>query len=173
MKYIAKQKDANKFKIIEDVSKFKKEDFDKFELYAMTEIDSEQHVDIIRRQKIDELKEQLKELGVDLPPTIPQVIQPYIGQEFVESALTQADFFGEESTDGRLSNIVNPKTGEKYTMEELNVIFEKFKANIEKDIPEISWSSVDVNGITLFVVEKVSTLPNMLPNGVPIIQKAA
>jgi hypothetical protein len=135
MKYIAKAKGASRFKTFESISEFSIDEFDKYELYEVNSVDQNRYGQILKHQKIEELKMELQSLGVDFnslaTPQTPQTTQvphhiPH-GEITNESPLLMEDGINSKPlpavTD--LSKIKNPETGKLFTMDEMRVIHEK------------------------------------------------
>jgi hypothetical protein len=181
MKYIAKAKGANRFKPLDSITEFETEDFAKYDLYEVAPVDTKRYGEILKNQKITELKEQLKELGVDLnslvqsaPSAIPQnaiMNQNLSGEVTNESPLLMGDSVSTpNSTDDEVSNVKNAKTGKRFSMDEMRTHFEEFKAKIEKEVPEIMYSMCSPDGFKLVMSEERKDLPQILPNGIPLQQ---
>ncbi len=66
--------------------------------------------------------------------------------------------------------VKNKQTGEKFTLGELRQQFMVFKDKVEKDIPEIIFSSFDEDGFVITVTDIRNDMPKLLPNGIPLRQ---
>lgn len=171
MKYIAKVKGANRFKTYDSITEFDVSDFDKYELYEVRAVNKEQYGAALRQQKIDELKEQLSELGVDLnavlQPQAPQASVPATGGEPTsESPLLE----GDKISGGDLTSKLKRKDGSLISMEEISDSFYKLTPLLEKDFPDLMYGKFDEHGITLMMTEIQQGIPKMLPNGIPVRQ---
>ena len=194
MKYIAKHKEKNSFRAMDDIDEFKIEDFNYFDLFMVNPINSVQYKEIKRVQKIEELKKELAMLGVDLnaltpqalpngvfaagsvlsvvepqmPPQAPQM--PQAASAMPNTPLAPSTELLTTENGEKLSKVKNPKTKQFYTMKEIEDSYNKIREQIEKDIPEIRFSFFDEQGIKLSLIEIRHDVPRMLPNGIPIIQ---
>jgi hypothetical protein len=184
MKFIAKEVATKKFKIFESITEFNIEDFGKYELYSVRNINKQQYVNAVKQQKIEELKQQLKSLGVDINAPAPAVAEkevqddlnfnsqisleediPYDTGVVLPSAMVERVNMSQ-----KLSRVTNRATGKKFTMEDLQNVFYKFKENIEREIEEIQFCSFDEDGFKLTMTDLRPDIMKQLPNGIPLIQ---
>jgi hypothetical protein len=188
MQFIRKDKDANKFKILDNISDFDKSEFNRYELYEVRQITPYIYDEKIKIKKIEELKSQLALLGVNLDdllkPKATETVQttqeelPDVNtwkETPLEEAKPQDTIKVEKgvtfvSSENKLSKIVNRATQKLFTMKELQVHFEKFKEIIEKDVPELMYCSYSENGFLLNMTEIKPNIPRMLQNGIPVRQ---
>lgn len=191
MKYVAKSKEGNRFKGVDCIADFDVNEFEKFDLYEVKKIDVRQYHEIVKRDKINQLQGQLKDLGVDINAIVQQQVQAalqnqtkggsevssFSDEETSESPLLEADI----SLTQQVNNVeekeaqkdiskVKKKSGEFFSMDELQKLFVTFQAEIETQMPELMFSAWDENGFTLHMSEEVNTLPKILPNGIPLKQ---
>lgn len=175
--FLKKSKQGNKFRILEDVSQFQKEDFEEYELYDIKLVPPEQFDEILRTKKIEELKRELAALGVSVGAERPTVSTPTVQESMSGvpqghiSERMESEMIPSTPPDKIYSKVKKARTNEFFTMEELTSLFNTFRDQIEKDIPEIRLSSVTEHGFVLSMVEERRDLPKMLPNGIPLIQK--
>jgi hypothetical protein len=174
MKYIAKAKGANRFKTLESISEFTASDFEKHELYEVSPVDPTRYGQILKEQKISELKTELQALGVDVNTLFQQQApqQPMQTQNQLtnESPLLMADGTDARPMSTGVSEVINKETGKPFTMEEMRTVFEEFRAKIEKEVPEIMYSMCGDDGFKLVMSEHRSDIPKILPNGIPLTQ---
>jgi hypothetical protein len=181
MKYIAKAVGANRFKTLESISDFSTSEFEKYELYEVTPVDPKRYGEILKQQRISELKAELQELGLDLNSLVqpqPQITPPYQPTPTGDSDLTAGNplLMADEGDarplpGGNLnSKVKNTKTGKLFTMDEMRTVFEEFRANIEKEVQEIMYTQCGEDGFKLIMSELRNDLPKTLPNGIPLQQ---
>jgi hypothetical protein len=175
--FIVRAKENGKLKVIKDVEQFKKEDFEKFDLFNAVQITPDRYEEMIKKIKIDELTNKLKELGVDVNALPKNAVRPSVSPQYKETGLPEANDIVTQIPedkqlpyDERPSKVVNPQTKKPYTLGQLKEQFFFFKEKFENDIPEIRFCTFDERGITLELVEPVN-LPRVLPNGIPLFQK--
>lgn len=176
--YLIRTKGTKKFKEISNISEFTLDMFETQELFSTSLITKEQFSEEVRKRKVADLAEQLKLLGIDLSailaqqgvrpivhpsnPTSPQLSLP------VDINMTQQASIPPEA---KLSRVKNPKTGAFYKLSDIQGFYNTFSNQVEKDIPEIEFSTFDERGIILNMVEPRPDLPKFLPNvGIPVIQ---
>jgi len=172
MIFIAKHREKNSFKVVTDLGELSAEIFRTHVLFQAEEISPAQFQELLKRRKIDQLTAELKNLGVDLSAGPAKIQAPRDGQAYQEPPihqLPQDSVILNETPAVPMSKVSNPAGG-LYTMEDIKNIYEVFKARVEHDIPEISFSNYDEYGIKLAVIEIRHDLPRILPNGVPVIQ---
>lgn len=169
MKYLRKHKVMNKFKILDSISEFK-DNFETYYLYELKEITKEEYGKYQKQKQIEEHLEQLKALGVDVN-SLGKKEQTNESEPTTEIPGTQEDvpLQGDEYL-ASSSKVKNPQTGKTFTIGEIKAAFFTFKDQLEKDIPEIAYSSFDESGITLSVTEARRDIPPRLPNGIPLKQ---
>jgi len=192
MKYIAKKKDRNVFKTFDNISEIDETVYRDHDLYAVKEINPRQFKEELKNAEIEELKQRLASLGVDLnaltrgqvqpiPPPVNQPVSsvtepttelPGVIEDVVEDKQTGVKIgrITAEAINSSTTQIVNRKTGKNFTMGELREQFDKFKEYVEKEIPEVIFSSFDEKGFTITVTELRRDLPKILPNGIPLRQ---
>jgi hypothetical protein len=186
MKYIAKSKHKNSFKQIDDITKFKKDEFNQFELYEVTPITESKYDDIIKNEKVTLLLGQLKDLGIDLnalqgdnKPQESVIPQQSIGLDDIgkENPFLQSDTTSIKPNNNIDSNVVfseikKGNTNDFFTMAEIKTHYFNFKQNIEEQLSELSHSDYDEKGIILYMVETIPNFMRQLPNGIPVRQVA-
>jgi len=171
MKFIAKHKDRNNFKVIEELEDFKIDDFQTYQLFKLTEVNKEKYVDLMRAKRIEMLKKELAQLGVDLTsPKIETDTDTTFNELTIETTQQDEVKIEQPINTQKMSRIKKPGTNLFYSMNEIKDIYGKFKNEIEKNVQEIRFSSFDETGIILSMVEIRNDLPKVLPNGVPIKQ---
>lgn len=179
--YLVRTKGTKKFKEIASISEFTMEMFETQELFSTTLITKEQLSEEIRKRKVAELADQLKLLGIDLSSILAQQgVQSNIkNAELVKQTDTSLPQQNELPTEKpaflppelRMSKVKNPKTGAFYKLSEIQGFYSTFSSQVEKDIPEIEFSTFDERGIILNMSDPRPDLPKYLPNvGVPVIQ---
>lgn len=190
MKYIVKSKDQKnkKIKELDNLTSFKLEDFETNELYEIRQITANMYEESVKINKIQELKEQLALLGVDLDSLMEQKRAPIIHEQEVtpveynwtETSAPEDKLKAPTSVDKNLkfisseqkiSKVINKATKKPFTMKELEIAFEKFKTEIEKSVPEVMFCSFNENGFVLNMTDHRNDIPKVLQNGIPIRQE--
>jgi hypothetical protein len=176
MKFIAKAKETNKIRTLEDIGQFSKSEFEKYELYEVRPVTPETYDAIIRKKKIDELTTQLKELGVDLNQVSKPIPQAPSNDVDIGKPTNLPEDEPVIKPEGIIKNldkpskVINPKTKKPFSEREIQDTFFLFKDNLERDIPDIAFMTFNERGIILSMIEARPDLPKHLPNGVPLIQ---
>jgi hypothetical protein len=196
--YIGKQKGQNRFKVFEHVTEIENDDFEKYDIYSAKLVSKHEYGNLVKQEKIKELKGQLEALGVDLNAlTQPQAPSPVPATQQVQQILNETEPTSEtpgtlEDTNrkeieemgvkvkteqdlmkapSKVEKVINgKKTGVFFTMGELKEQYDKFHVEVEKEIQEIQFTSYDESGFILNMTEHRRDLPPMLKNGIPVRQ---
>jgi len=177
--YLIRTKGTKKFKEISNISEFTLEMFETQELFSTTLITKEQFSEEVRKRKVADLAEQLKLLGIDLSAILAQqgvrpIIQSQNTNSTSELSLPADMNMSQQASvtpQAQISRVKNPKTGAFYKLSEIQGFYNTFSNQVEKDIPEIEFSTFDERGIILNMSEPRPDLPKFLPNvGIPVIQ---
>ena len=191
--FIAKNKTKNSFKVIDDIGAIDQTLFQTHDLFQAQPITPQQFTEVLRQKKINDLKNELAALGVDLSaqqqatvatedtelpesavagPATDTVVQPMVPNNPVLHN-TVADQKEDPAGVERqvMSKVVNKKTGQPFSMDELRDHFEKFQTLIEKDVPEVQYTVFNDDGFVLVTSQPLPNVPRVLPNGIPIRQQ--
>jgi hypothetical protein len=196
MEYLTKSKERNSFKQIKDITDFKSEDFEKFDLYEIKQVTLQEFTEVVKQKQVQALLDQLKSLGVDLTanqapqePTetlcnnnqssesnIIENLSPELSNALQGDAINKHQPVIPETNEGLFST-TDPMSKIKkmngsgfFTLKEIGEFYFRFKEKIEQDVDDIAFSSFDENGILLTMVEIRNDIPKKLSNGIPIRQ---
>lgn len=189
--FIAKAKTKNSFKVIDDIGNIDQTLFQTHDLFEARPITPQQFTEVLKQQKIQQLKQELASLGVDLNtqedlpavaeegalpdsvvagPATDKAIQPMVtNNPNIHSTVSEENVTGVKRQ--TMSKVMNKKTGQLFSMDELKEHFEKFQGMIERDVPEVQYTVFNDDGFVLITSQPLPNVPNVLPNGIPISQQ--
>jgi len=182
--FIAKHRQKNSFRVIENIRDFSVEDFHTYHLYESRELTPEAYTEILKNEEIANLTKRLKDLGIDLnaiqqPQAPVQAQAPVAPAGAITGVAPVAQSDTPQNTPPVDPNVrvplreqvskVKKLDGTFYNMDEIRLNSEKFKEYAERSIPELSFVTYNETGIQLQILEIRNDIPRNI-EGIPIVQ---